>query len=159
MPFPPARWPEPRARPQHCCSAQQQPCNQEGLQGAPRQPCPSPVGSVLPCTVSGGHPDLQHAAEPPAEKGGWAAWGCLASVQGHPGVLAGSSRLGWETLAGERGEGHSGCPGWGTGPAGESHSRTAPQHVRRKEGRRGCGLEMPSHEGVAFPMGNWGGAW
>lgn len=68
------------------------------------------------------------------------------------------SRLGWETSAGERGEGQSGCPGWGTGPAAKSHPRTAPKHVQRKEGRRGSGLEMPSHEGVAIPMGNWGGA-
>lgn len=47
--------------------------HQEGLQGAPRQPCPSPVGSVLPCVDSGGHPDLQRA---PAEKDGLhgAAW-------------------------------------------------------------------------------------
>lgn len=55
----------------------------------------------------------------------------------------------WETLAREGGEG---CPGWGTGPVGKLHPRTAPKHVQRKEGRR-CGSEMPGHKGAAAPWG------
>jgi len=141
-----ARAKSPTTAPARCPAAA---LHQEALQGAPRQPCPSPVGSVLPCLVSSGHPELQHA---PAEKDGLrgAAWPRRRDTPGRC--------LAWETLDGERQEGCSRCPSQWTGPTCKLHPRAAPKHVQRKEGRRQCGLEMSSHEGAAIPTESWGAA-